>query len=171
MKFFYRLERFQGGEYVVLEVEEGEHKGTGAVVPRREKGQNYKTIMGAIEEYRHVVESAKAENFAIISARLDVHFPGHPEVRFAISSAMVELYTKLAGLSVEELLMVNDLEEPKIVTECDDPLIPEEIGGVFEVLSFRDKSCMVLREYPNSEMRGVLRALSFYFNEVIRLKM
>ena len=168
MRFFYRLERFDGGEYVVLELEEGSSRASGAIVPDRNLGQNYKIVMGAIEEYRRVVEMSKPEHFAVISKRLESHFPGHSNVRFAISSAMTELFAKMSGLSVRELLMANDLKEPTEVKSCPSPVVPELLGGVFEVLSLESRRCILLRRYPKGEMESVLDALSMYFEEVLR---
>ena len=168
MRFFYRLERFDGGEYVVLELEEGSSRASGAIVPDRNLGQNYKIVMGAIEEYRRVVEVSRPEHFAVISRRLDLHFPGHSNVRFAISSAMTELFAKVSGLSVRELLMTDGLKKPTEVKNCPNPVVPEFLGGVFEVISLESKRCVLLRRYPNGEMEDVLDALSMYFEEMIR---
>ena len=167
MRFFYKLSRFSGGEYVVVRLEYEDSYGVGAVIPDRSKGQNYKTVMGAVEEYRYVVETSRPEHFPFLSSRLEKHFPGHPEVRFAISCAATELFARLSNLTVSELLMVSDLEDPP-ESECEDPVVPEELGGVVETLSLPLKDCLLIRSYPNGEMSEILRALGRYFKRVMR---
>ncbi len=169
MKFFYNLERFEGGEYVVVALEWEGKRGVGAVVPRKERGENYKTVMGAIEEYRHVVEKMRPEQFASISIRLAEEFPNHPSVTFAISAAALELFSKLNGFSIPELLMCERGSAPLYEWEGE-VVVPEDVGGVFEVLSLAsDERALVVREYPNGEMREVLAALSCHFAGYIPL--
>jgi hypothetical protein len=165
VKFFYNLERYEEGEYVVVMLEENDERGIGAIVPERSKGENYKTIMGVIEEYRHVVEKARPEHFSIISQRLEEEFPRHPKVTFAISAAAFELFAKLSGMSLRGLLMVNGLKGAVSLNEWNgDIVIPEETGGVIEAISLgAEDRALLLREYPRSEMEEVLKAISSYY--------
>ncbi len=166
MKFFYQLERYEEGEYVIVKLEENGHEGIGAVLPDRSKGQNYKTVMGAIEEYRSIVEQSKPWHFAALSQRLLKHFPGHPNVTFAISAAATELFSKLQGAAVEELLMCDGLQLPLHLENWNGEIvIPEEIGGVMEVLAIPEKrmKALLLRKYPKGEMEKLIFALSRYF--------
>jgi len=173
MKFFYQLERFEFGEYVVVKLEEDGFIGVGAVIPNRKKGENYKTIMGAIEEYRRFVEMSSSHHFAVISQRLLKHFPNHPEVTFAISAAYFELYAKKCQMSVAELLMCQNLPGPMHLENWDKNIvIPEEIGGVVEVLTLpnKEKTALFIRDYPNGEMKEVLYQLSRYFAGYLHLR-
>ncbi len=165
MKFFYNLERYENGEYVILTLEENGKVGIGAVIPERKKGENYKTIMGVVEEYRHTVESAKPEHFASISFKLKEDFPNHPKVTFAISAAATELFSKISKMRIEELLMCEGLRGAVMLTDwVGDIVVPEEIGGVFEVLSMASQDrALLLRRYPHDEMSNILHALSRYF--------
>ncbi len=165
MKFFYNLRRFEGGEYVVLMLEEDGEIGTGAVIPEREEGENYKTVMGVVEEYRHVVEMAKPQQFASISLYLKEIFPNHPKVTFAISAAALELFSKLEGMSVEEVLSCSDLKKPIRLGNWEgETLLAEKTGGVFETLSLASQnSALDIRKYPSGEMEEVLLNLSRYF--------
>ena len=171
MKFFYQLERFELGEYVIVRVEEDGFNGTGAVIPNRKKGENYKTVMGAIEEYRRFVEISSSHHFAVISQRLLKHFPNHPEVTFAISAAFFELYAKKNGISVEELLMCQNLQKPMHIENWNGKVVlPEEMGGITEVLSLpdKDKTALLIKDYPNGEMKEILYQLARYFAGYIK---
>ncbi len=165
MKFFYNLKRFEEGEYVVLMLEEGGKVGTGAVIPERREGENYKTVMGIVEEYRHVVETAKPQQFASISFYLRRVFPNHPKVTFAISAAALELFSKLEGMDIEEALSCHDLKKPiRLRNWKGEILLAEKTGGVFETLSLASQnSALSVRRYPNGEMEEVLLNLSRYF--------
>ena len=166
MRFFYQLERYEEGEYVVVRLEEGVNIGIGAVLPERYRGENYKTIMGAIEEYRHIVETSKPEHFATISQRLLQHFPNHPKVTFAISAAATQLFAEISGMSIDELLLAEGLPKPLHLENWNgSTVIPEEMGGVLEVLAFpqKEKFALLVRNYPKGEMEEVLFTLSRYF--------
>ena len=165
MKFFYNLERFEGGEYVVVMLEEDGKIGTGAIIPERKEGENYKTIMGVIEEYRHVVELAKPQQFASLSFNLRGVLPKHPKVTFAISAAALELFSKLENMRIEEILSCNGLKRPiRLGIWEGEVLVAEKVGGVFEVLSLASQDlALSIRRYPRGEMEEVLLNLSRYF--------
>ncbi len=165
MKFFYNLERYEEGEYVVIALEEDGKRGVGAVVPERKRGENYKIIMGVIEEYRHIVERAKPEQFSILSQRLSRELPNHPKVTFAVSAAAFELFASLNGMSVFELLMVEGLKGSVPLYEwMGDVVIPEETGGVLEAISMgSEDKALLIREYPKGEMKDILEAISSYY--------
>jgi len=115
MRFLYNIEEREGVEYVVLKVIENGLEGKGCVVPERRRGENYKVIMGAIEEYRKEVEKASIQDIYVLPEKLEMSFPNHPKVIFAITMAMVELFSKMNDFPIEKLF-------PKIFT-------PEEIDG------------------------------------------
>ena len=165
MKFFYNLERYEEGEYVVVTLEEDGKRGIGAIVPERKRGENYKIIMGVIEEYRHIVEMTKPEHFPILSQRLSKELPNHPKVTFAISAAAFELFAALKGTSVFELLMVEGLKGAVPLYEwMGDVVVPEETGGVLEAISTgSEDKALLIREYPKGEMREILEAISSYY--------
>ena len=172
MKFFYQLERYEFGEYVVVRVEEDGFSGIGAVIPDRKKGENYKTVMGAIEEYRHFVEMSFSHHFPVISQRLLKHFPNHPEVTFAVSAAFFDLYARKNDISIEDLLMCQNLQKPVYLENWHgDMVVPEELGGVMEVLSIprKEKVALLIRDYPNGEMKEILYQLTRYFAGYIKV--
>jgi len=115
MKFLYHLEEEENREYVVLKLVENELEGTGCIVPEKERGENYKVIMGAIEEYRKEVEKASIQDIFTLPERLESSFPNHPKVIFAITIATIELFSKLKNFPVEKLF-------PRIFT-------PKEVSG------------------------------------------
>ena len=165
MKFFYNLERFEEGEYVVVMLEEDGKVGTGAIVPEKREGENYKTVMGVIEEYRHIVELAKPYQFASISFKLRETFPRHPKVTFAISAAALELFSKLEGAEIEKILSCDDLKRPiRLRNWNGEILVAEKSGGIFETLSLASQNiALAIRRYPRGEMEEVLLNLSRYF--------
>ncbi len=166
MKFFYQLERYELGKYVKVILKEGEYEGIGAILPERNQGENYKVIMGVIEEYRHVVEKARPEHFGILSYKLKNVFPKHPKVSFAISVAAVELYCKLLGMNIYEFFFLENMHHPIHLDNWEgEVVVPELQGGVFEALSLSDKNekALYIRKYPKEEMKEVLHALSCYF--------
>ncbi len=165
MKFFYNLERFEDGEYVVVMLEEDGKIGTGAIVPERKEGENYKTVMGVIEEYRHVVELAKPQQFASLSFSLREILPKHPKITFAISAAALELFSKLENMSISKILSCEGLKKPiRLRNWKGETLFAEKTGGVFETLSSSSQDlALSIRRYPKSEMEEVLLSLSRYF--------
>lgn len=175
MRFFYNIDRVDGYEYVVVKVQEEKSEnisGVGAILPIRKNGENYKTIMGVIEEYRSIVEHAKLEDVFIISDILSSHFPHHPNVVFAIQSAMVSLFSKKYKLDLNNLLGSNI--KPKN-EKCGELVFPEELGDVFLAkywTKFKNKDTnltFVMTKYPKNEMEEVLSALStnYSYLEVI----
>ncbi|MGQ9855166.1 MAG: hypothetical protein ACUVQF_00280 [Fervidobacterium sp.] len=174
MKFFYNLEKVENYEYVVVKVQESEHTGVGAILPIRRNGENYKIFMGAIEEYRTIVEKSKAEDVFIIPKILEKHFPKHPKVTFAIQAAFLELFCKKYKIELEKLL--GGLQSPKNEI-CGDLLYPEYFGDIFYVryvpeIEAHINHTFVLVKYPHNEMDHILSALSTNYKnlEVISWK-
>ncbi len=170
LKFFYNLDRVENYEYVVIKILDGDFSGHGAILPIRKKGENYKTIMGVIEEYRTIVEHSCTEDTFIISSVLNNHFPNHPKVVFAIQSAYFELYSKKYNIPLKKLLG-NPF--PKKV-EIDEPvgrvIIPEEIGDLMAVKSLpyleKDDFTFMFIHYPKNEMFEVISVLSSNYKYV-----
>jgi len=169
MKFFYNLKRSDFGEYVVIEITEGLNSGIGAIFPERKRGENYKTIMGVIEEYRHIVESSTIEDTFCIAEKLERDFPGHPKVIFAIDAAFKELYSKTTKIPLTKLIGKN-IQNECIENKDGKKLFPEYIGQIDVIKSlpkiFEEDFTFVLTKYPENEMWGVLKALSTNFEYV-----
>ncbi|ABR30249.1 hypothetical protein SU69_01985 [Thermosipho melanesiensis] len=166
MKFFYNLERTDFGEYITIEITDNKNSGIGAIVPERYKGENYKVIMGAIEEYRYVVEKATIKDTFSIPYMLEEHFPNHPKVIFAIDAAFKELYSKTYNIPLQKLLGRENIQECKV--ENGEKIFPEEYGiiDLVKVLPLFDDYVFMLTKYPKGEMHEVLRALSTNFKHV-----
>ncbi|MBT1247141.1 MULTISPECIES: hypothetical protein [unclassified Thermosipho (in: thermotogales)] len=166
MKFFYNLERSEFGEYVSIEVTDDQNSGIGAIVPERKKGENYKVIMGAIEEYRYIVEKASIEDTFNIAYSLSKHFPNHQKVIFAIDAAFKELYSKTYNIPLEKLLGQENIKQCK--NSEGKKIFPEEYGFVdlIKVLPQFDNYTFVLTKYPKGEMYEVLKALSTNYKYV-----
>ncbi|SHH55017.1 enolase-like domain-containing protein [Thermosipho atlanticus] len=169
MKFFYNLKRSEIGEYVVVEVTDDVNVGTGAIVPEKSRGENYKTIMGVIEEFRYTVELSTIEDAFCISEKLERIFPGHPKVVFAIDAAFKELYSKSKNISLKKLIG-RDIQQECIENKSAKKVFPEYIGQIDVIKSlpkiFDEDFTFVLTKYPNNEMWEVLKALSTNFEYV-----
>ncbi|QTA38815.1 hypothetical protein JYK00_04725 [Thermosipho ferrireducens] len=176
MKFFYNLARSEFGEYVVVEVTDGNNSGLGAIFPEKVRGENYKTIMGAIEEYRPIVEKADYEDAFWIVDKLNLHFPDHPKVTFAIDAAFRELYSKISGISLEKLIGYPIVQEHKNLEKYKSKIYPEYLGSLNIVKDipkiYEDNFIFVLTKYPHGEMWEVLKALStnYQYTEVMTWK-
>jgi len=171
VKFFYNLERKDNFEYIVLRVEENNLSGTGAILPIRKNGENYKIFMGVIEEYRSIVEKLHCEDVFVITGILEEHFPNHPKVKFAIQAAVLELFSKKYKLDITKLL--GGLKSTKNEL-CGERLFPEYLGDVFHAKYYPEtkketNTTFVLTKYPNNEMDTILSALSsnYEYLEVI----
>lgn len=164
MKFFYNLKKADFGEYVVIEITDDKNKGVGAIVPERKKGENYKTIMGAIEEYRYIVENASIEDAFEIPYMLEKHFPNHPKVIFAIDAAFKELFSRTYNIPLVKIFGQNNIQECIESENKSDYIFPEEYGFTDIVkalpMIYLENSTFILTKYPNNEMFDVLKALS-----------
>ncbi|KAF2961801.1 hypothetical protein [Fervidobacterium sp. 2310opik-2] len=176
MKFFYNIERIENYEYIVVKVEENNISGTGAILPIRRKGENYKIFMGVIEEYRTIIEHSKAEDVFLISKILEKHFPNHPKVVFGIQAAMLSLFSKKYQFNLNQL--IGGPEVPKN-EKCGELVFPEELGDVMlaKYVNFIDSETksdktFVMTRYPKDEMGEVLSALStnYKYLEVVSWK-
>ncbi|WP_249031066.1 hypothetical protein [Thermosipho africanus] len=175
LKFFYSLKKADFGEYVVIEITDDKNIGKGAIIPERSKGENYKTIMGAIEEYRYIVEKANIEDAFEIPYKLEKYFPNHPKVIFAIDAAFKELYSKTYNIPLVKLIGQENVQECKEPIE-QEKVFPEEYGfiDIVKVLPkvYLEDSTFVLTKYPEGEMFEVLKALStnYKYVEVLSYK-
>ncbi|MGC8819630.1 MAG: hypothetical protein ACP5PP_00765 [Fervidobacterium sp.] len=176
MKFFYNIERVEGYEYIIVKVEENNITSTGAVLPIRKNGENYKIVMGAIEEYRTIIERSKVEDAFIISQVLQNHFPNHTKVIFAIQSAMLLTFSKKYNIDINKL--IGGTYVPKN-EKCGELVFPESLGDVFlakylnHMTQTKDsEKTFVMIKYPKNEMDEVLSALStnYKYLEVISWK-
>ncbi|MBO8161443.1 MAG: hypothetical protein H0Z24_07380 [Thermosipho sp. (in: Bacteria)] len=169
MKFFYNLKRSEFGEYVVIEITDDINKGIGAIMPERHRGENYKTIMGVIEEYRHIVEQSTVSDAFCISEKLERYFPNHPKIVFAIDAAFKELYSKAKGISLVKLIG-REIQHEKIENKDSKKLYPEYIGHIDVIKSipkiFDEDFTFILTKYPDGEMWDVLKALATNFDYV-----
>ncbi|WP_448375514.1 hypothetical protein [Fervidobacterium sp.] len=174
IKFFYNLQRKDGYEYIVLRVEDGNFSGTGAILPVRRNGENYKIFMGVIEEYRTIIEHMKIEDLFTITSTLEAHFPNHQKVKFGIQAALIDLFAKKYNFDINKLLggVQNTKNEM-----CGERFFPEYSGDVFHVkylptILKESRVTFVLTKYPNNEMDNILSALStnYEYLEVISWK-
>lgn len=168
-RFFYRLERIDGYEYVVVELESSGFRGTGAVLPLRRNGENYKIFMGVIEEYRSLLEKACPEDAFQLPAKLNAHFPGHPKVIFALQSALLSVFCSKYDIHVSKILGGTETPTSERTSHV---LIPEYVGDVMRVKyssalqQNHEQVTFVHTKYPRGEMDDVLSALSTNFKFV-----
>lgn len=158
MRFLYNIERENDIEYVVLRVIENNLEGKGCIVPEKKRGENYKIILGVIEEYREKVEKASIQDVYVLPEKLEMFFPNHPKVIFAITVAIIELFSKIKDFPIEKFF-------PRIFTpeECNGEIINERFvvcnGEKYlfieniKYLSFYDKIAIQL-EYIGNPFRA-----------------